>query len=110
MGFVVMIYATNELQAVRIVDRYADGDAGAVVGMYEMGRKSDATCSGNCSRNRTAGWSRHPKKGYMMHSCGKRHRDWRKRIATTLMDIFGVNLLRRESTPGIFRNPNGWDI
>jgi hypothetical protein len=45
----------------------------------------------------------------MVHTCGLRNRNYREQLAVSIMDNFGINLMPRDRTPGVFRNPAGWD-
>jgi hypothetical protein len=109
MPFLAIVYArdADELRHFRDAHEETWGDTGQLVGVYRLPSSKESTCSGSCSRGRTAGWTRH-KDGHMMHSCGRRHPDTRKRIHVTLMDMFGINLLRRKNTPKLFQNPEGY--
>lgn len=108
MPFVAMVYVTTSDQARAIRERYASGDAGRIVGIYELPIQGSApTCSGFCKAG--GAYTRHPRNGHMVHACGRRHRDWRKRIRLTLFDMFGRNRLPRDVTPALFQNPEGWN-
>jgi hypothetical protein len=108
MPFVAMIYVTTPDQARQIRERYSSGDAGRIVGIYALPvAGSTPTCTGFCKDGGSA-FTRDHKNGHMVHACGRRHRDWRKRIRLTFFDMFGRNRLPRDVTPAMFQNPEGW--
>jgi hypothetical protein len=103
MPFVVMLYAADREHADTLVMHNCY--VSRVVGMYELTDRKAPTCPGLTCR--AFGWTRH-RRGYMVHACGKRRRGWRGRLSVALMDVLGVNLLPRDDTPALFRNPEGW--
>lgn len=108
MPFVVMIYATTPQDARNIRERYQDSDVGRAVGIYAIPKaNTEPTCPGYCKDGGGA-WTRHPHRGNIVHACGKRKRGWRRSIGKTLFDMFGLNLMHRDDTPAMFRNPEGW--
>jgi hypothetical protein len=107
MPFIVMVYATTPDQARGIRDYYEHNANGRVVGIYPMAKaRTTPTCTGFCGAG--SAWTRHRHNGFLVHACGKRHRDWRRRIGRVLFDTFGINLMHRKSTPAMFQNPEGW--
>lgn len=114
MPYIAIVYVSTEHQARQIQQRYAGGDAGRIVGLYEMPAKGDSECpGGNCPAARHEkmfGWGRHKDKGYIVHgNCQRRRKGFRSRIRLVLLDTFGINLLPREATPALFRNPTNYD-
>lgn len=110
MPFIAIVHVTTPDQARAIRERYSSGDTGRVVGIYSFpsvdAMAPDNTCSGFCRAG--GAWKRHPTNGHMIHVCGKRHREWRNRLKVILMDTFGINMMKRESTPRVFQNPEGY--
>ncbi len=103
MAFIVIVWARDARRAREIRDSYTDSDVGRVAGVYRFPRADEPTCLGDCTRERSAGWGRH-RDGHMVHgACQRRHRDYRKRIAVALLDLFGKNMLR--NPPSVFRSP-----
>ena len=80
-----------------------------VVGVYHMPERDEPVCPGISGGCKEAGWRRLFPRGYMAHACGLRNSGYRRKIAVSLMDTFGINLMPREKTPGVFRNPKGYD-
>jgi hypothetical protein len=79
----------------------------SMAGVYQYPLKEPATCSGWCGKSKkVSGWGRNPDKGYIVHDCGKRHPDWRRRVTMALFDSLGRNLLRKPHT--YFKNPETW--
>ena len=106
MAFVVMVYATTPEQVRAIDNRYSAGDGGRVVGIYPLpAARTVQTCSGWCKAGQ--GWRRDAS-GVMVHVCGGRPTDWRRRIGRTIFDMFGINRLPRSRTPAMFQNPEGY--
>lgn len=86
-------------------------DGGRVVGVFRMPPRDEPVCTGLSGGCKGAGWRRHAR-GYMVHACGLRNRDYRDQLighAGGLLDTYGINLLPRDRTPQVFRNPEGWD-
>lgn len=114
MPYVVVIYAGNRERAQRIVDRYSAGDAGTVAGLYRFPSSKDVECPGwRCEHveNKRYGYGRHPRYGHIVHGgCHRRERGFRERVHRVLMDLFGINMLPRDATPKVFRNPDGYDL
>lgn len=109
MPFVAVVYVSTAEQWRRLKAVVDDADVGRMAGLYPMGKRDEPTCNGSCTP-KNPGWGRDPKMGHLVHGpCKRRHRDWRRRIAVTLMDTFGINLMPRDETPTLFRNPKGWD-
>jgi hypothetical protein len=107
MPFIAIVYATTPEQVRAIDARYSDGDAGRIVGVYALPAAGTVpTCRGWCKAG--PGWTRDAS-GVMVHACGGRHPDWRKRIRVALLDMFGINRLPRSRTPAMFQNPEGYD-
>jgi hypothetical protein len=79
-----------------------------VVGVYRMPDRDENVCPGASGGCKATAWTRH-RRGYMVHACGLRQRDYRSKLAIAIMDWFGINLMPRERTPSVFRNPEGWD-
>jgi hypothetical protein len=79
-----------------------------VVGVYRMPDRDESVCTGISGGCREQGWRR-MRAGHMAHACGLRNRGYRAKISTAMMDWFGINLMPRERTPAVFRNPEGWD-
>jgi hypothetical protein len=105
MPLLVMVYTTNAEQTRRLLAVVEGGDVGRTVGVYRMPLAGEPVCAGGTCRS--DGWTR-AEDGQMVHGCGRRNKRWRKRISTTLMDVFGINRLPRAETPAVFQNPEGW--
>lgn len=112
MPFIALVFARDANAANRLTrtldpEGYADNGGYKIVGLFRMPEmKKTPTCSGYCSAG--GAYTRHQSGGWMMHACGKRHRDWRKRIFGSLFDVLGMNLLPRAITPKLFQNPDTW--
>lgn len=113
MAFIALVFArdrkaADKLQRVVPPDGYEDNGGYKIVALFHMpAMKVTPTCNGFCTRG-TSGWGRAIPEGHMVHTCGKRHRDWRKRIFGSLFDTLGINLLPRADTPALFQNPDTW--
>lgn len=107
MPYLVLVHCADEKAAEIVVNANHpdDGTRHRVVGVYDMPRVDDNTCAGfRCTKN---SWTRAPG-GHMVHSCGRRHPEWRRRLVGSLLDYVGRNLLNRDKTPKVFQNPKGW--
>ena len=112
MGYLVIAHVET-IDAARVMMNRLPDVGGAyqgarIVGVYRMPDRDEPVCPGISGGCKEAGWKR-VRRGYMVHACGLRNRGYRSKIAVSLMDWFGVNLLPRDKTPGVFRNPEGWD-
>jgi hypothetical protein len=104
MPFIAVVYLKDEEEAAA----YMDEDAiGRLVGMYRFPKRDVKLCRGFTGGCRHQSWTRH-KWGHWVHACGLRTPDWWKRIGMSLIDSFGINLLRRDHTPRVFQNPEQW--
>jgi len=119
MPYVVIVYAPDRATADAIVEEHAyrprpPGSVGQTVGLYRFPSSKDVECPGwRCPHtvNKRYGYGRHPKFGHIVHGgCNKRERGFRDRLHRILLDTFGVNLLPRDTTPRVFRNPEGYDL
>lgn len=112
MGYLVIAHVKNidaaRVMASRLPDVGGAFEGARVVGVYRMPDRDEDVCPGISGGCREAGWKR-SRRGHMVHACGLRNRGYRAKIAISLMDWFGINLLPRDRTPGVFRNPEGWD-
>lgn len=112
MGYLVIVHVDtiDDARALR-KDVQDVTDTGRVVGVFRMPPRSETVCAG-LSGCKATGWKRLFPEGHMVHACGYRNRDYRERLAGHaggLLDIYGINLMPREHTPALFRNPEGWD-
>jgi hypothetical protein len=104
MPFIVVQYVKTATEARKIA-----AETPGVVGVYSLPRAEQVeVCPGFNGGCRVTSWTRDHTTGVMMHACGKRTRDWRKRIRGSLFDTLGINLLPRTRTPRMFQNPEGW--
>lgn len=113
MGYLVVTYV-DSIDAARVMTNSVPEVGGVfenarVVGVYRMPHRDEPVCPGSSGGCKAEGWTRVPRRGYMAHSCGLRNRDYRQTLSRGLMDTFGINLLPRNKTPKIFRNPETWD-
>lgn len=104
MPFLAIVYVRDADDAHTLVNELP---AGRLAGLYRMPAKDVKLCRVGC---RHEGWSRHIPGGWMKHGCGLRNRKWWKNLAGIFLDTFGINLLKRDDTPRLFRNPEGWDL
>lgn len=107
MPFLAIVYVPDHTAADRIVERYSRGGAGRIVGLYRWNRKPES-CTG-CGGKMEA-WGRHRHGHLVCGTCNRPHRLARRRLIGAIFDYLGSNLLPRESTPIVFRNPDGWDV
>lgn len=112
MGFLVIVHV-NSIDDARAFVRGAQdvADTARTVGVFRMPPRDEEVCMG-LSGCKATGWKRLSPEGHMVHACGRRNRDYRQRLAEHaggLLDTYGINLLPREHTPALFRNPEGWD-
>jgi hypothetical protein len=109
MGYLVITYVETIDQARAMTKAIPEGVDGArIAGVYRMPSHDEPVCMGLSGGCKAVGWTRHPR-GYMVHACGLRNPNYRDTLAVSLMDNFGINLLLRDRTPKVFRNPKGWD-
>lgn len=113
MPFIAVVYAPSEDAVQALMIRHRDASS-RVVGVYRFPSKTEDECPGwRCPGYRgenVFGYGRHHTHGYIVHgNCQRRRSGFRKRLKLALLDLFGRNLLPRESTPVIFRNPQGHD-
>lgn len=115
MGYLVITHVEKLSEARHLIAATPGGiehedaiQSARVVGVYRMPDRDEPVCMGISGGCRESGWKR-LRRGYMVHACGLRNRGYRAKIAISLMDWFGINLLPRDRTPGVFRNPEGWD-
>lgn len=116
MGYLVITYVKT-IDAARVMlnnmpDVGGDTFKGArVVGVFRMPTRDEIVCAG-ASRCKEVGWKRLHPEGHMVHACGHRNAHYRDQLAGHaggLLDTYGINLLPRDRTPVVFRNPEGWD-
>jgi len=109
MGYLVITYVETIDNARLMLNKMPEAiDDARVVGVYRMPDRDEPVCPGVSGGCKATAWTRHPR-GYMVHACGLRTVNYRDHLATSIMDNFGINLMSRESTPRVFRNPEGWD-
>ena len=115
MPYVIMVYAKDEEVAEEIYKQhhpnYPKKNGSRAVGMYRLPSKDDETCTGYCQQGKTGklnGWTRDKEEGFIVHQCGRPHKDRRSRLHTTLLDCLGINMLKRSITPSLFQNPQGY--
>lgn len=112
MGYLVIVYVDDIDDAKAIVKGAQDvAETARVVGLFRMPPRDERVCAGS-SGCKESGWKRVIPDGHMVHSCGYRNRNWRENLAGHaggLLDTYGINLLPRDRTPALFRNPEGWD-
>jgi hypothetical protein len=119
MPFIVMVYAPDIDAAqdiMRVIEHHqlAQRKKTPIVGVYRFPSKNEAECPGfRCPQHRDEnafGWGRHHTGQHIVHgACQRRRKGFRARLKVALMDLFGINLLPRDVTPTIFRNPTGYD-
>lgn len=91
------------------LERFQEADhGGRVVGIYRFPKRDVKLCRGFQGGCRHTAWTRH-RLGHYVHACGLRNPQWWRQIAGTFLDKFGFNLLPRDETPALFRNPAGLD-
>jgi hypothetical protein len=111
-----MVYVNDPAIVRALQEENANRDVGIgkVVGLYRFPSSKDVECPGwTCphTTNKRYGYGRHPKFGHIVHGgCNKREHGFRDRLHRILLDTFGINLLPRDATPRIFRNPEGYDL
>lgn len=114
MPLISIVFTTRPDQYRRLAAVIEGGDVGTMVGTYRFPSKTEAECPGfSCPQHRgenVFGWGRHHTNQHITHgACQRRRPGFRRRLKVALMDLFGVNLLARDNTPAIFRNPTGYD-
>ena len=112
MGYLVITHVKT-IDAARVMMANIPDVGGAfegarVVGVYRMPDRDEPVCTGISGGCREGGWKR-TRRGHMVHACGLRNQGYREKMAIAIMDWFGINLMPRERTPSVFRNPLGWD-
>lgn len=115
MPYVVIVYAPDRATANHLteaIDNNADG--ARPVGLYRFPSSKDVECPGwRCPHvtNKRYGYGRDARYAHIVHgACGRREKGFRARVSKILMDTFGINLLPRDTTPAVFRNPEGYDL
>lgn len=119
MPFLLVLYAPdrdaadNAMQKIAHLSTY-DQYPPRVVGLYRFPSKTENECPGwRCpgfKGENVFGYGRHHTDGYIVHgACQRRPKGFRSKIKLALLGLLGINLLPRESTPAIFRNPQGHD-
>lgn len=121
MPYLVMVYAPDDhaanqaMGAINLMSNY-DTQPPRVVGLYDFPARAEVECPGfTCPEQRRSGdnnfgYGRHHTGQHIVHgACQRRRKGFRRRVALALMDLFGVNLLPREITPGLFKNPTNYD-
>lgn len=105
--YVIALHTKDPKLAQRLLSMLADEDDARIVGLYPIPDRDGPWCS--CLRTRKHGWSRHPKTGWMVCDvCSRPASHERTNIGTRMFTALGRNLMKRERTPLIFRNPQGW--
>lgn len=112
MGFLVIVHV-KDTDAINDLTQAVEGDVeGArVVGLFRFPDRDEIVCKG-LSGCKQEGWTRAWPNGHMVHACGHRNRNYRQQLAGHaggFLDTYGVNLLPRDDTPPIFRNPESYD-
>jgi hypothetical protein len=112
MPYLVIVYAKNRKAAETVYNANHPDDSNArrVIAAYAFPTREEETevhapCAG--FGHKTMAWTRSLLGGYMTCQCGGRHPQWRRRVSGGLLDGLGFNLLRRDKTPALFRNPEG---
>ena len=105
MPFLAVVWLRDDDEAHDFVDE--DG-TGRVVGLYRFPKRDVKLCRGFSGGCRQTAWTRH-KWGHYVHACNLRSPDWWQRLTMSLIDHFGINLLPRVDTPGLFQNPAQWE-
>lgn len=108
MAFIAIIHINDDHTAARIAERYAHGDAGRIVGLYNFPSRAELRkgCLG-CGKGKLVGWGRHGT-GYMVcATCGGRNPKVRRWFTGALFDWFGANILGNDA-PALFRTPDGY--
>jgi hypothetical protein len=112
MPYLVIVYAKNRkaAEAVYNANHPEDGTTHRVVAVYAFPTRDEelsthTPCAG--FGHKTMSWTRSLVGGFMTCQCGGRHPQWRRRVAGGLLDHLGFNLLHRDQTPKLFRNPGG---
>lgn len=110
MGYLVITHVETIDHARVMLGAIPEAIEGArVVGVYRMPARDEPVCPGSTGGCKQQGWTRHDPRGYMVHACGLRNRNYRDLISISLMGQFGINLMPRDKTPRIFQNPKGYD-
>lgn len=103
--YVIALHTTDPKEAQRILGILSEGTR--VVGLYPIPEKDGPWC--RCIRTRKHGWTRHTKTGWMVcDQCGYPASHERTKLGLRMFTALGRNLMKRERTPLIFRNPQGW--
>lgn len=112
MPFLAVVWLKDEEEASEFITTMADDADVAVVGrlagLYRFPKRDVKLCRTSSGGCRHTTWTRH-RLGHMVHGCGLRNPRWWKMLSGVFLDLLGVNLLPRDETPGLFRNPEGWD-
>lgn len=105
MPFLAVVWLRDDDEAREFLEE--DG-TGRAVGLYRFPKGDVKLCRGFSGGCRRTTWTRH-QWGHYVHACNLRSRQWWEQLTMTLIDKFGINLLPREDTPKIFRNPEQWE-
>jgi hypothetical protein len=104
MPFLIILVADDQETLKQLTNR--ENIKSSMAGVYSY-PDNPSTCSGWCGKSKkVSGWGRKPDKGFIVHDCGKRHKDWRQRVTATLFDNLGRNLLKWPHHH--FKNPETW--
>lgn len=105
--YVIAVHTRDPKLAQWLMSMLDENDGGRVVGLYPIPDKDGPTCT--CLRTRKSGWTRNFKTGWMVCDvCGHPAKHERTNIGVRMFSALGRNLMKRERTPLIFRNPEGW--
>lgn len=112
MGFLLIVHVKDS-DAIHDVTQAVENDVeGArVVGLFRFPERNEPVCRGT-SGCKQEGWTRAWPDGHMVHACGYRNRSFRQQLAGHaggFLDTYGLNLLPRDDTPTVFRNPESHD-
>lgn len=105
MPFLAVVYVADDEAAQQFLET---DQPGRIVGIYRFPKRDVKLCRGFTGGCRRTTWTRH-RLGHYVHACGLRSPRWWKQLAGVFLDTFGMNLLEREETPKLFRNPEGYE-
>lgn len=105
MPYLAVVYLSDDEKAKEYMN---EESVGRLVGLYRFPKRDVKLCRGFSGGCRHQSWKQH-KWGHWVHACGLRTPDWWKRLAMSLIQTFGINLLPRSVTPRVFQNPEQWE-
>lgn len=105
MPFLAVVWLADDDAASEFIE---EEGTGRIVGVYRFPKRDVKLCRSFTGGCRWQAWKRH-KLGHWVHGCNLRVADWWKNLGMGFIDSFGINLLPREDTPKLFRNPEQWE-